>query len=250
MVIDLFYIYNEIDLIEARLEILDKYVDRFIIVEATQSFMGIERELEYIKNIERFKKWEHKITYYVVTGFFEDKELYKTALLSPNTGNGEHFWVREFYLKESARKSLLDLKDDDIVYISDVDEIWNPKMKLDYSKDVVFKPRQLPYIYYFNQRTDEDWLGWTGTTCCKYKFIKDGLINHIRTDSMTPYEVVENGGWHFSSLGGKSKKITDSKHPFYNDQLFNAREVGMRKEEKDLPKYLLDNRQRYERFFL
>ena len=243
MVIDLFYYNGEEEVLEIRLNLLAPYVDRFILVEAKETFSGFSKPLYYQENKERFKKWD--ITHYVAK---ETEELKQMALLSPNIGNGEHYWVREFIQKESARNALTFLKDDDIVCISDVDEIWKIK---DFSKDVIYKPKQLPYLYYFNQRTNEDWLGWTGTTICKYKFIKNGIINHIRTDSMTDYEVIENGGWHFNAIGGKQKKIDSFRHPvYYDDNVWAKREVNLRKDESDLPKYILDNKEKYAQYFL
>src|SRR3990167_6858785 len=199
MVVDVFYFLDEMDLLEIRLNLLAPYVDRFILIEAEETFSGFPKPLYYQENKERFKKWD--ITHYVAK---ETEELKKMALASPNIGNGEHYWIREFIQKESARNALTFLKDDDIVCISDVDEMWKLK---DFSKDVIYKPKQLPYLYYLNQRTNEDWLGWTGTTVCKALVIKKGIINHIRTDDLQEYEVVENGGWHFNSLGGKEQKI-------------------------------------------
>lgn len=246
MVIDLTYILNELDMLEIRLNILDKYVDKFIVVEFTETFSGVPKELCLNLNDERWSKWKDKIVHHVVDDFPLDNEIYDMAMNSPCTGNKEHYWVREFYLKESARKALKGLNDDDIVFISDMDEIWNPQTMLCPHDGEILKPRQLPYLYYLNQRTDEDWLGWSGTICTQYKTIKDGIINHLRTDDMTKYTVIENCGWHFNSIGGKQKKIDASQHPIVSSQGdWNRREVNMRIEEKDLPEYLLNNKPKW-----
>lgn len=229
MVIDLFYYNGEEDVLEARLNILAPYVDKFIICEAKETFSGVPKDLSY----KPLKFAKFNIEYFIME---EYAGMRLEALKSPNTGNGEHYWVREFIQKESARFALKDCNDDDLIFISDVDEIWNPL--LDYSQDVIYKPKQLPYLYYFNQRTDEDWLGWTGTVACRYKHIKNGLINHLRTDSMTEYTVLENGGWHFNAIGGKEKKVEAFKHPvYYDDGVWNNREINLRKDESDLPDY-------------
>lgn len=229
MVIDLFYYCGEEDVLEARLNILAPYVDKFIICEAKETFSGVPKDLSF----KPLKFSQFNIEYFIME---EYQGLRLEALKSPNTGNGEHYWVREFIQKESARFALKDCSDDDMIFISDVDEIWNPL--LDYSQDVIYKPKQLPYLYYFNQRTDEDWLGWTGTVACRYKHIKNGLINHLRTDSMTEYTVLENGGWHFNAIGGKEKKVEAFKHPvYYDDGVWKNREINLRKDEIDLPDY-------------
>lgn len=243
MIIDTIYYNGEEEVLEARLNILAPYVDKFIICEAKETFSGVPKDLSF----KPLKFAQFNIEYFIME---EYAGLRLEALKSPNTGSGEHYWVREFIQKESARYALKDCKDWDLVFISDVDEIWRPS--LDYfMDDVIYKPKQLPYLYYFNQRTDEDWLGWTGTVVCRYKHIKDGLINHLRTDSMTEYEVIENGGWHFNAIGGKENKQQAFKHPvYYDDGVWKNREVNMRKDESDLPEWILNNKEKWTRLFL
>lgn len=247
-IIDLFYLNNELDVLEIRLNILNNYVDKFVIVEARETFSGVPKPLYYLENKERFAKWNDKIIHHIAE---ETPELKKQAYLSPNTGNGEHYWIREFIQKESAKEALKFCDDIDLVFISDVDEIWSPSVFLaDIDSQQIFKPKQKPYLYYLNQRTDEDWLGWTGTVFTCYKNIKNACINHLRTDSMTEYVVIENGGWHFNSIGGKEKKKEAFKHPIYeNESEWKRREVNMRVDEKDLPKYLIENKDKYDKLF-
>lgn len=248
-IIDLFYFNNELDILEIRLNILNDYVDKFVIVEARETFSGVPKPLYYLENKERFAKWNDKIIHHIAE---ETPELRKQALLSPNTGNGEHYWVREFIQKESAKEALKFCDDNDVVFISDVDEIWNSVVFLtDLDTDTIYKPKQLPYLYYLNQRTDEDWLGWTGTIFTCYKNIKNACINHLRTDSMTKYTVLENGGWHFNSIGGQQQKREAFKHPIYeNDIEWKRREINIRKDESDLPDYLINNKEKWKTLFL
>lgn len=246
MVIDAFYFLNELDTLEIRLNILDPYVDRFILVEARETFSGVPKPLYYLENKERFASWNHKIQHYIA----EPEQFIEMAKASPNTGAGEHYWIMEFAQKESLQNALKGLDDEDIVFISDVDEIWNPKMVIG-KASLIYKPKQLPYMYYLNQRTDEDWLGWTGTIYTQYKNIKDACINHLRTDSMTWLITREEGGWHFNSLGGQDKKREAFKHPIYeNDYEWKRREINMRIDEGDLPEYLLANKDKWKRLFL
>lgn len=249
MVIDAFYFLNELDTLEIRLNILDPYVDRFILVEARETFSGVPKPLYYLENKERFAKWNHKIQHYIA----EPEQFIEMAKSSPNTGAGEHYWIREFAQKESLQNALKGLDDNDIVFISDVDEIWNPVTLSDYdfSGNVIFKPKQKPYMYFVNQRTDEYWLGWTGSIGTRYANIKNNCINHLRTDSMADYVPIDNGGWHFNSLGGKDKKRAAFKHPVYeNDYEWKRREVNMRIDESDLPEYLLTNKDKWKNLFL
>lgn len=248
-IIDLFYFNNELDVLEIRLNILDKYVDKFVIVEARETFSGVPKPLYYLENKERFAQWNHKIIHHIAE---ETPELRKQALLSPNTGKGEHYWVREFIQKESAKEALKFCNDNDIVFISDVDEIWSHVVFLaDIDTGAIFKPKQLPYLYYLNQRTDENWLGWTGTIFTRYANIKNACINHLRTDEMTNYSILSFGGWHFNAIGGKEKKKKAFMHPVYeNESEWKRREFNMRKDESDLPEYILNNKEKWKQYLL
>jgi beta-1,4-mannosyl-glycoprotein beta-1,4-N-acetylglucosaminyltransferase len=249
-IVDCFYFNNELDVLEIRLNILDSVVDKFVLIESSETFSGFEKPLYYKENKERFVKWNHKISHHVVE--CGDMDIFKQAVMSPNTASGESYWIREFYQKESAKKALSFCTDNDLVFISDVDEIWNPIIFLsEIDSSTIYKPRQKPYLYYLNQRTGEDWLGWTGTIFTYYKNIKNACINHLRTDDMTEYVVIENGGWHFNAIGGREKKQSAFKHPVYeNDIEWKRREINMHKDEADLPEYILNNKEKWKQYLL
>jgi beta-1,4-mannosyl-glycoprotein beta-1,4-N-acetylglucosaminyltransferase len=252
MIYDVFYFLRELDLLEIRLNILDPYVDKFILIESDETFFGTEKPLFYKLNEERYSKWKHKIIHCVVKGYFDDEEIYQMAVNSPNTNYGDPEWIQEFYMKEYARRALKDCKDDDIIFISDLDEIWNPLKEFRPVGNEVIKPRQLPYIYFLNQRTDTDWTDWTGTTCCRYETIKNGIINHIRTDSLQKYTVIENGGWHFNSIGGREPKIKawdNIGYDTFRPEVWARRELNSRIDETSLPEYIKSNKLRYEQYF-
>lgn len=267
MIVDLFYIFDELDMLEMRLNILDSVVDKFIIVEATESFSGNPKKMSYEENKERFAKWNHKIEYYVVDDFPMDDEIFDEATTNSNVGNGEHWWIREFYQKESARKALKGLKDDDIVFISDIDEIWNPlkvKELTDFTKSDVIRPKQKAVYYYLNNRCSEE-NGWTGTIVVKYGHLKDRCLEDLRTRSKTPCHEVEDGGWHFGfivGLDGHENKMAVRKHPEYdrweqsfkdrvnNNEDYRGRGYTYWIDNDNLPQYLIDNRTKWGKFFL
>jgi beta-1,4-mannosyl-glycoprotein beta-1,4-N-acetylglucosaminyltransferase len=274
MTYDIFYFFNEFDLLEMRLEMFDKHVDYFVICEANETFAGKKKDLALKDNMGRYAKWKHKIIYHEVTDvptdFWDsksDQKILGWARSSPNVTREHLCWMKEFYIKEHVRKALTHLKPDDVCYISDLDEFWNPDMKLDFTKDVVYKPKQLPYSYYLNLRTNEDWLGWSGTIACNYKVLSGGILNHLRTDDLTEFVVVENGGWHFGNQGGVEgikQKLLAMGHPAYdvNDLVpkleervnagidFRGRPFKMWVEEKDLPEYLITNKNKWRARFL
>jgi beta-1,4-mannosyl-glycoprotein beta-1,4-N-acetylglucosaminyltransferase len=267
MVIDLFYIYDELSMLEIRLNILDPVVDKFIIVEATESFSGNPKPLCYEANKERFAKWSHKIKYYVVDDFPMDEKIYDEAQSNSNTGNKEHWWVREFYQKESARKALKGLKDTDIVFVSDIDEIWNPdkvKELTDFSAFDVIRPKQKAIYYYLNNRCSEE-NGWTGTIVTTYGHIKKNVLENLRTRHKTPTREIENGGWHFGfivGLDGHENKMKVRNHPEYKlwednfmDMVKSGKDYRGRgytywKDDECLPQYLKDNKTKWQKLFL
>ena len=63
---DIFTLNNELDMLELRLNILNDYVDYFVIVEATETFTGVDKPLYYQLNKERFSEFEHKIIHFVI----------------------------------------------------------------------------------------------------------------------------------------------------------------------------------------
>ena len=291
---DIFTFFDELDLLEIRLNILDDYVDYFVIVEATETFSGTPRSLCYEQNKQRFKKWEHKIIYQVVNdtpvnedelreglkknkGLSDlDREIMNNALLGDTLGkdsNGKIIitWLKEYHIKESIKKALasLNLINEDICYVSDLDAIWNPELVIDYTKDDVFKLRQTGYMYYLDNRSNqEDWRGWVGTIVTKYKNIKNSCLSHLRSHRKmkSKYLFLRNGGWHFSFLGGYAgakKKLEQYAHFWYepqknlphveervaNNQDYRGRDIKLRRDERGLPQYLLNNKERYKKFF-
>lgn len=278
---DIFTFFNELDLLEIRLNILYPYVDHFVIIESTQTFSGLPKKLVYQENKERFAKFQEKIIHFVIDDtpadekelrqrLLEpqisslDKEIINNALTTDNVIPGIVHWFKEFYQKEMIKKSLVNLNDNDICFVSDVDEIWNPEVVIDYTKDDIFKLRQDVYVYYLNNRSSEP---WAGTLVTKYKNIKNGCLNHLRTVTKTKYTYIKNGGWHFTNQGG-AEQITKKVEASYSQDDYNTDDVkskiaermksntdyigrGFRfwTEEKKLPKFLLEHKQNYRSYF-
>lgn len=120
MIISAFTYNGEKDILDIHLNVLKNYVDQFIICEAPTTFSGKPKPL-YFKEVEHLYT-DFPIKYYVIDE--NDPELWEMARNSPNTQGAEH-WKREFVHKESIKKALTHLQDDDVVFIGDVDEIWD-----------------------------------------------------------------------------------------------------------------------------
>lgn len=250
MVIDCFTFNGEFEMLEIRLQILSQYVDKFIIIEATKTFSGIPKPLYYQQNSDLFKQWHNKIEYFIIDDY-SNEEVLEMGRKSSNVTFEHECWLNEFYQKEMIQRALENLNEEDIVFVSDVDEIWNPDILPMVQGDYVYKPKQdLTYIYYLNQRTSENWTYFTGTIVTKYKNIKNVCLNHLRTHSKNTYTFIDNGGWHFNALGGMEKKIDSFKHPIYTQGYMKTREKGARIDDTELPAYLLENKDKYKHLFI
>lgn len=277
---DAFIFFNELELLEIRLNILDPYVDYFVIVESTHTFSGKPKELSFKQNTERFKKFNDKIIHYVVSDVPAtreelenrlvssslddlDREIITQSLTNSNVPKGQDMWLREFYQRESIKKALVGLRDHDFVFVSDVDEIWNPYTPIDYREDCIYKLRQTVYSYYLNNRSSEP---WAGTFATMYKNIKSRCLGDMRDAAKTTYTYVENGGWHFTNQGGASRIA--SKIDAYSHQEFNTDDVKNNLEknitenkdfvgrsftytvdEASLPSYLIEHKDHYKDLF-
>jgi beta-1,4-mannosyl-glycoprotein beta-1,4-N-acetylglucosaminyltransferase len=283
---DCFYFFNELDLLEIRLNILNDYVDYFVLLESSTTFTGLPKKMNYSENIQRFEKFKHKIIYYQVNWspksfqeletLLEDEktnELIKDIVRRTlNTRNipkeyPNSQWITEYYQKESLMIVLSELNDKDIVYISDVDEIWNPTKMIVNPGKKIFIFKQIPYIYFLNNRSNEFWHQWTGTIACEFSTLKKHGINESRTHNRITRYVINNGGWHFSFQGGK--KIILEKMKAYShleigsdekqaqlQELLHHRihlknsSIQFKVDNEGLPEFVLSNKSKYSNMFL
>lgn len=258
MVVDCFTFNGESAILKLHLSVLNDYVDKFIIVEANKTFTGIEKPLYFFRDQRYFKPWWKKIDYYPITEW-DDPDIWGQAANSPNTKGASH-WKREFYIKESIHKALKasHVKDDDQVFIGDVDEIIDPLAS--FASETPIKAKLMVYSYYLNNRSNED---FHGTLIAQYGDVKNNCLNHMRSDTSL-YSQGDYLGWHFTNMGGQEevrRKLNDS----YTSESYNTFEVQqmlperMKQntdylgrqfqfwiDEKDWPAYLKRNKLKYQ----
>ena len=215
-IFDCFMYFDEETVLELRLNILNKYVDYFVIVESSFTHKGDKRELKF--NHQKFDKFKDKIIY--ITYDEEPPEIAKNQVNEKDDdGLKSGKYITNANYRENGQRNHilkgLDLaKDDDIILISDVDEIPNLE-KLDLTKinEKILLFKQDMFYYKFNLKLPN--LDWTGTKGCRKKFlkshqwlrnIKDRKYPFYRLDTFfsdTKYiniKIISNGGWHFSNL--------------------------------------------------
>lgn len=250
-IIDVVMYNGEEEIWDLHYHILKDSVDEFIVVEARTTFSGKPKELYFPKIQAKYER----VKYFVIDENYSPGEILQ-AENSPNTQGADH-WTNEFLQKESIKKALIHLKDDDVVFVGDCDEIWNPE-HLIFLRNVQ-KPEKLKlqvYTYYLNNLSSEEF--W-GTIVSRYQWIKDECLNHIRTNAM---KTLGEYGWHFTSLAKDlPRKLDDS----YTKESYNTKEIQenleknikenkdflgrdftYRTTELDWPQCLRDNREKYQ----
>ena len=213
-IFDCFMYFDEEVVLDLRLNVLDKYVDYFVIVESVFTHRGDKRRLKF--NIEKFEKFKHKIIYliYDKEPVYIQKVSDKDDLIKRSDKNIFNAIHRENGQRDLILNGLKEAENEDLILISDVDEIPNLKnleLKKINQKIILF--RQDMFYYKFNLRLPN--LIWTGTKACKKKYlkspqwlrnIKDKKFPFYRVDtffSPTKYiniKFIDNGGWHFTNI--------------------------------------------------
>ena len=243
---DCFNFFNELDILELRLNTLYDHVDFFVIVESDVTHSGESKKFFYEENIERFSKFSDKILNYKILNTPSDfinlpetdeeelKKVYTYIETQSNRFNRatQLDYGRDFFQKESVRRALVYCKDDDIIMFSDADEIPNPEflktiknLSLD---DTLYSLNQPMYCYFLNMLKQSDWYG---TKVGLYKNIKDLSLNELRGDESLTVKLPD-GGWHFSFIGDAEsvrKKITSySARDLVNQHVYDSVEENIK----------------------
>lgn len=189
MIVDTFLFYNELDILEKRLKLLDNIVDKFVIVESEETFVGNPKPLFFSENKERFAQWKHKIIHVVVPKLKGVKE-------------DDKFYI-EKHQRHQILKGLESIPDWAIVMISDVDEIPDPDVVIKATKpDVALHMFMFEYSFDY-MFTGEYWIGTVITTAQRMKKFGPNYFRFHRWK----FPIIEQAGWHCSSFG-------DYKHVF------------------------------------
>ena len=230
MVIDCIPFFNELDILKLRLHILDPLVDRFVIEEATHTFSGLPKELCFEKNKEMFEEFLPKITYLVVDNSPKEISTHE----------------RDKFQKNALAKALTDVSDEDVLILSDVDEIPNPVVLQEIVKkfdpDKIYHLAQRNFYCYLNmEEVSGNLLSitgefpgverrmWLGTKVFAKKNIPEsGIIDLREISPEDPRSVrVADGGWHFGYMGSCHEtdvskrvgtKVVAAAHQEYNTE--------------------------------
>ena len=211
-IFDCFSYLDEDLLLDLRLNILNNYVDYFVVVEGNKTWQNNSKKLKF--NINRFPNFKKKIIYIPV----EDMP------------DGDDPYLRENFQRNCILRGLKSSSEDDIIIISDLDEIPNPKSIDQFEKKMKYAVfRQNHYYYKINLQSTQNPY-WLGSRISVKKFLKSPQwLRDLkfkkrpfwRVDKLRLNNIIENGGWHFCNLKNaeqllyKYKNLCETNDPYH-----------------------------------
>ena len=228
---DCFMYFDEDLLTDVRLNVLNKYITKFIIVEAKYTHNGDKKKLNF--NINKFKEFKKKIELIKVdevppnlkkiNGYDNDDVVAEKSIF-----NG---YARDIFQRNQISIGLKNLDNNDVVIISDLDEIPNLKnVKFDEINNNILFFKQKIFYYKFNLLYKNFY--WYGSKACKKKILKSPQwLREIKSKKYSPFRLdtifsskkysnlifIENGGWHFTYIKSPKEiffKLSNFAHHF------------------------------------
>ena len=265
---DCFQFFDEEHILDLRLNILNEFVDFFVIVESTTDHQGNSKKLNF--DLKKFRKFNSKIIYIIVDDTPE-------AVKKPHIG-GES--LVEQHQRNSLMRGLKNCCEDDLIILSDVDEIpdLSKLNKFDQkNKYAVFSQRMFNYKINLLNETENNWHG--SKICLKKDLKSPQWLRNLkfkkysfwRINKLRNLQIIENGGWHFAYLQNTeniSKKIRAFAHGEFNKPNFVNpetikekinmgkdifdRKISFKKVEIDntFPKYIVDNKEKLKEWII
>ena len=264
---DCFQFFNEEHILDLRLNVLNEFVDYFVIVESTTDHQGKEKKLNFDQN--KFNKFKKKIIYIVVDDTAD--------VIKKNHLGGES--LVEQHQRNSIMKGLKGCHDNDLIILSDVDEIPNLNELSKYNKNkyAVFSQKMFNYKLNLLNVTESNWHG--SKICLKKNIRSPQWLRNLkfkkypfwRIDKPRNLQIIENGGWHFAYLQSPDniiKKIKSFSHGEFNKEDFTnkinieqkirtkkdifGRDLVFEKIEinETFPKYILQNKEKLKEWII
>jgi hypothetical protein len=251
---------GEFDLLSIRIHELSEVVHKFVVVEANKTFSGLEKPVKFMKDHPLIKDYADRLDFVLVDDM-------------PETENA---WDREVWQRNSVIRALDDASDEDLILMSDVDEI----PRLDCVIEAIFD-RQAPafgfrmslYYFYMNYKNIRGFNNVITTVAAPFGLLRthppDTLRSDIRKEALRA-RIFDNGGWHFSYLMDElaiREKIRSFSHQEFNRKRFLKR-VNIERmvtesadlfgrsgfewgivDEPDLPLYVMEHKKIFQRYF-
>ncbi len=203
--------YSEHMMLDVRFHVLNDYVEKFIVTESLYSHSGQPKKLNF--DINNYPKFKDKIIYLVIDQ--EPDDLIKIENTKEHQGLKRNNSLKRIELSYNyMMEATENLTDDDLIILSDNDEIPNLNSKqFKQSNKNVFIFKQLFFYYKFNLLYDL--MPWFGSKACKKKSLKSfswlrnlkskkysfwRLDTYFNENKLTNLEIIKDGGWHFTNI--------------------------------------------------
>ena len=235
--------FDEEVVLDVRLNTLDKYVDYFVIVESSFTHKGDNKNLMF--NHNKFEKFKNKIIYLVY-----DKQPKGIEAVNENDSEDEKSrkYILNAALRENGQRNFIQnglnkAEDNDIILISDVDEIPNlSEVNFNNISEKIIMFHQDMFYYKFDLKIPN--LLWTGTKGCRKKYLlSPQWLRNVKDRKYFPFRIdilfsekkysnikfISNGGWHFSNI--KTAKEIEHKlksylhHREFDQQSLSVEEI-------------------------
>ena len=260
MIYDCFSYWDEDLLLDLRLNILNKFVDFFVIVEGDKTWQNNKKNLRF--DINKFNKFKKKIIYIPVQ----------------DLPDGDDPYLRENHQRNCILRGLSKANDNDLIIISDLDEIPNPEKIVTFNPSDRFSVLKQKHFYYKLNLQSEKNPYWLGTRLCIKKYLKSPQwLRDLkfkkrpfwRIDKLRLNNIIDNGGWHFCNLKkpeellNKYKNLCETNDPYHfkekiDDKYLSLSEIKKKIDQridiigrndkfkkinidKTFPKYILEN---------
>ena len=206
---------NENDLYEIRLKTHWDFVDKFVVVEAGQTHTGDEKPFNFDK--KRFEPYAEKLVYITFDDFQEEINKYPDLLdddcvRDRGPGMETDDWIRDHFQANYLFKVMTDLgaKDNDLVYISCLDEIIKPeafeKARQRFEGTDTYNGLRPIFGFHYNlyvykiNLLHKSWNEHVAGMITEFSNLKQILPTTIRDRSMATHSHIEDAGYHFTFL--------------------------------------------------
>jgi beta-1,4-mannosyl-glycoprotein beta-1,4-N-acetylglucosaminyltransferase len=266
---DCFSYLDEDFLLDLRMNILNEYVDYFVIAEGNKTWQNNPKELKF--DIKKFTKFKEKIIYLPVV----------------DLPDGDNPYLRENYQRNYLLKGLNDANDQDLVIISDLDEIPNPDVFKNFTSKMRFAVFKQKHFYYRLNLLSEKYPNWYGSRICLKKYLKSPQwLRDLkfkkrafwRIDKLRLNNIINNGGWHFCNLKSaedllyKYKNLCETNDPYNFKESIDEKYLNLKDIKKSInsgkdligrndnykkieidssyPEYLIKNRDKFKNWII
>jgi beta-1,4-mannosyl-glycoprotein beta-1,4-N-acetylglucosaminyltransferase len=247
-IIDTTTFFEENMMMDIRFNILDSYVDKFIVCESLYTHSGIKKDINF--NIKDYPNFKNKIIHLVLEK--EPDNLIKKEKLSIQEKRLNSIYrIRD--QRNYIQTVLKEFSPEDYIIHSDNDEIPNLEkfdLKKAKKKFIIFDQQ----IFYYKLNLSLPNLSWFGSKACKLKNlrsidflrnIKNREYSYFRIDTFfsdnkkKSVQLVNEGGWHFSNLKTykelEKKYLNDENHAEYELQNSSSMKIQDNIERKVIP---------------